>query len=74
MKPMDVNGTTRNGPSFVSSVHAYKDLQKTAFSTVGFSQRSFTDASETPNLLKVRFCFPYNVVKTRRWLLTTFGV
>jgi len=49
-------------------------LQKTAFSTVGFSQRSFTDAGETPNLLEVRFCFPYNVVKTRRLLPTTFGV
>jgi hypothetical protein len=71
---MDVNGTTRNGPSLIVGVHAYKDLQKTAFSTVGFSQRSFTDAGETPNLLEVRFCFPYNVVKTRRLLPTAFGV
>jgi hypothetical protein len=55
---MDVNGTARNGPSLNVGVLAFKDLQKTAFSTVGFSQRTFTDAGETPNLLEVSFCFP----------------
>jgi hypothetical protein len=55
---MDVNGTARNGPSLNVGVHAFKDLQKTAFSTVGFSQHLFTDAGETPNLLEVKFCFP----------------